>query len=104
MSKQKNSQIVYAVTFSVIAVVALVGLVMVKSEADDTTQSGSVANATPTVDSVTTALATGGADDTSLTLTENTTTTVYVHGTATDNNGCAEIDAANQWSLKTIWF
>lgn len=44
----------------------------------------------PTVDSVT-ASATSGGSETTLTLTENTTTALYAYGVITDADGCADV-------------
>ena len=93
----------YKVIFLIIAIlaaVALVLLVLFYTQADDTSQTTVVGNATPTVDSVTTAITTGGADQATITPTENSTLTLYFHGAATDNNGCDDFDTAGDWSMK----
>ncbi len=49
------------------------------------------AAAAPTVNSVTTTSSSGGSETSSFTLIENSTTTVFVHGTITDPDGCADV-------------
>ena len=93
----------YKVIFMIIAAIVLVALVLVVffyTRADDTGQTTVVGNASPTVDTVTSAITTGGADQATITPTENTTKTLYFHGAATDNNGCDDFDTAADWSMK----
>lgn len=71
----------YAFVFSLL----LVGSVFVVS-----TRSTLLAASSPTVNSVTAASSSGGSE-TSLTLIESSTTTLYVHGTITDADGCADV-------------
>ena len=85
---------IYGIIVTLIAIVAIVGLVIIKSQTDTASQSASVTNTSPTVDSVTIATTSQGASASTINLIENSTTTVYVHGAATDNNGCEEIDDA----------
>lgn len=92
----------YGILFTIIAAVALVGLVymfVVRSQADDTSQSAGVSNANPTVDTVITAIASGGADQANIAVTEGSTKRIYIRGVATDNNGCNDIDTASNWSF-----
>ncbi|MBI4273014.1 hypothetical protein HY621_04150 [Candidatus Uhrbacteria bacterium] len=111
LEHEKRVHMVYGVMFSIIAVAALV--VMVKSylDANNTvTQTSSIGNATPTLNAyVQTTSAGGAAEDNAaytgqsatVTLTENTTTDIYIHGAASDTNGCSDITAANAtWSIK----
>lgn len=63
----------------------LVGVVFVLS-----TRSALRAAAAPTVNSVTAASSSGGTE-TALTPIENSATTLYVHGTVTDADGCADV-------------
>lgn len=96
-----NSRL-YGILFTVIAVVALVALVYLlttRSQADDVSQTTTVANAAPTIGSINVATSSLGADATSLTVVENTTTTFYVHGSSSDNNGCNDIDTASNWDM-----
>lgn len=69
-----------------IAIVALVFLLTVF------TISSRVANgaSTPVVDTVTAAATSGGSEST-ITLTENTTTSLYVHGAISDADGCEDV-------------
>lgn len=93
----------YRVVFVVLALVvvaALVSVVFFYTKADDTGQTAEVGNAAPTVDTVTSAITTGGEDQATITPTENSTKTLYFHGTATDNNGCDDFDTAADWSMK----
>ncbi len=50
-----------------------------------------VNNESPVVDSVTVAASSGGAQADPVNLTEGTTTTLYIHGEYTDNNGCGDV-------------
>lgn len=73
--------------------------IFINSRADDITQVTTIGNATPAVDSVTTAVASAGTDQTALTLIEGDTRRVYIYGTASDNNGCSEIDQVSQYAI-----
>ena len=94
----------YGILFTIIAAVALIGLVymvVVRSQADTSSQSTVVANAAPTVDTVITAVASGGVDQATVTPTEGSTKRVYFRGAATYNNGCNDIDTAGAWFIRT---
>lgn len=96
---EAQSHAVYAVTFTIIAVVALVGLIMVNSEADDSTQTADIPNAMPIMGALTIATTSGGPSITSWAPTaEGTTTNIYVRATVTDNSGCGDIDAVTNYS------
>lgn len=69
------------------------------SRADDVAQSTTVGNATPVVTTVTTALKSGGTDQTEINLVESDVERVYVYGTATDNNSCLDIDQASNYAI-----
>ena len=56
----------------------------------------------PTIDTITTAITSGGSDQSSISLVENSTKTVYIHGSASDVDGCIEIDAIGQWTVKAF--
>ncbi len=56
-------------------------------------------NATPSVDSVITTTTSGGSDQGSFNLTDGSTTNLYIRGTATDADGCSQIDAKTQWAV-----
>lgn len=93
----------YAVLFTLIAAiagVALIYLLMIRSEADTSAQSSTVQNANPTVDSVITAVASGGADQANVSLIENGVKRIFIRGVASDNNGCNDIDTAGNWAFR----
>lgn len=69
----------------------LVVVVNLRSRADDSTTSATITNAAPTVDSVTVAETSQGLSLTNISLNENTTKNIYVYGSYTDNNGCADV-------------
>jgi len=104
--REKRMHIVYGTMFSVIALAALVAVVKTYLDANNTvSQNATVTNATP---SITVNLSDNAASTTSnysdasstVTLTENSTKNVYVHGTATDTNGCDDVTKANAtWDL-----
>ncbi|MBI2484447.1 hypothetical protein HYV71_04665 [Candidatus Uhrbacteria bacterium] len=104
--RERRMHIVYGAMFSVIALAALVAVVKTYLDANNTvSQTASVTNATP---SITVNLSDNAASTTSnysdasttVTLTENSGKSVYVHGTATDTNGCDDITKANAtWDL-----
>lgn len=99
---EDSSTRLFGILFTIIAVVALVGLIYmlsVRSSADDSAQSTTVSNANPTVDTVLTAIASGGADQANVNPVENSTRTLYIRGQATDNNGCNDLDTAANWNL-----
>lgn len=93
----------YGVLFTIIAALALIALVyvvVVRSQADDTGQSAGVSNAAPTVDTVITAIASAGADQATVAVNEGSTKRIYLRGAATDNNGCNDIDTASAWFFR----
>lgn len=55
-------------------------------------QARAQANNVPTIDSITVATSSGGASISNLNLTESASTTIYIHGQASDIDGCQEID------------
>src|SRR3989338_7999065 len=57
-------------------------------------------NATPTIDTVVTALTSLGSDESNITPNENSTVRVYVHGTASDADSCEQIDTASNWFIR----
>lgn len=97
----------YGILFTVIAAVAAVALIymfVLKSQADDTSQTAGVSNAVPTIDSILTSTSSGGADSgndgsTGIAPNENNLKRVYLIGDATDNNGCNDIDTAGNWTF-----
>lgn len=100
LSEGKGIHLLYGVLFTVIALAALIALIRMQSRADSVSQTLATGNATPAIDSVTISTASYGSAATSVTLTEATTTNVYVWGTASDSNGCEQIDAAADYSIK----
>lgn len=103
--REKRMHIVYGTMFSVIALAALVAVVKTYLDANNTVaQSASVTNATPSLSvnlSGSTAASTSFTNDSAtVTLTADDGKDVYVHGTATDTNGCDDIIKANAtWTL-----
>jgi hypothetical protein len=97
-----SPNVIYGIIFVVISVIGLVALSVVLSRADTVSQTGSVTNDDPSIDSITISESSLGSADSSLTLTENANKTIYVHGTATDNNGCEDIDdtASATWGAR----
>lgn len=63
-----------------------------------------VENNPPTVDSATIALSSGGASTSSVNLAENSATVIYIHGTATDSDGCSQIDNVSSPSIWKVAF
>ena len=51
----------------------------------------------PVVDTINTAIASGGSDQSSVNLVEDTTITLYIHGSASDADGCSDINTASNW-------
>lgn len=95
-----STHLLYGALFTAIAIVALVALVVLRSQTDTSSTSTTVGNAAPTLDSVVTSTTQGGVDVAAVTLTENTNTTTWFRATATDNNGCEQIDAASNYTGK----
>lgn len=59
-------------------------------------------NSAPTVDSITIALSSGGSAVSSIDVTEAGTKTLYIHGSASDVDGCTQIDSvdgSSQWQV-----
>lgn len=87
--------------FSLVAIVALAAVLYLTlggTLADETSQTAGVNNAQPTVDSLITTETSGGSDTDTVTLTENSVTTVYFSGTASDDNGCEDINDPTLWT------
>lgn len=96
---------VYGVLFAAIAIAAIFALVMYRSLTDTGTQQSSVTNASPSFNNVYTAdnsdTTNYSGDSTTVTLVEDTGDDLYIHGQATDTNGCDDITAASStWTLK----
>lgn len=83
-----------AVLLGVAGLFILLIFVSLRSQADDSSSSATVSNQAPSIDTVTVNSLSSGAGLTTFTLTENTTTTLYVYGTFTDNNGCSEVSGS----------
>ncbi len=93
-----NIHLIYGVLLTIVAVVALLALVVLRSQTDDTTGSVTITNQAPVIDDVIVAIVSYGTQS-DLTLAENTTITYYVHGTATDANSCLDIsEASGVWT------
>lgn len=95
---QESIHIIYGILFVLLALGALVALVMMRSFTDTSSQSSGVTNSLPTlttvkVDSVTDQTGTWDSEDTDgvTFVNESSANTIYIHGTATDNNGCVEL-------------
>lgn len=95
-----------AIILSLICIL-LYSLTLLNSRADDTEVDLSITNTAPTVNTVITAISSGGADtgnasSTGITIAESpATTTIYVRGQAADSNGCQQISkASGDWKLK----
>jgi hypothetical protein len=95
MQEHSNNTMHYVVALllGVVGLLIILVFVSIRSQADSTTASASISNQAPTIDSITVASSEGGASlsGASLSLTENVTTTIFVHGQYTDNNGCDEV-------------
>jgi hypothetical protein len=64
-------------------------------------QQQAYANSTPSISTINTAATPNkGADITEFNVTENTTTALYIHGTASDADGCETLDTITNW--KTV--
>lgn len=98
MPMQKDSSsnsMTLGIIFGFVAIVALIGLILINTEADNSSQTASVDNEDPSPDSITISATSQGAGLTDLTLTENATTTFYLYGTFSDANGCRQIENVN---------
>lgn len=101
----EKAHLFYAIVFGVLAIASLAALVMYHSLTDSTDQNASIGNVAPSL-TVFTGIATDPIyllDSLTITLAENTTTNIFLHGTATDANGCNQIKKAaggGTWSAK----
>ncbi len=93
METKSNSHYIIALLLGVMGVLILLVFVSLRSQADNTGSTATVANQAPTVDTVTIASTSGGTGISAFDLTENATTSLWVHGTYTDNNGCSEVES-----------
>lgn len=99
----KNKNLLYGVLFVAVVVAAVGVLVYSRAEDDSSTQEFAVNNTVPTIDNVWVSIETGQSGNSMFDLAANAgTTAAWVSGTATDANGCAEIDDAddNSWTAK----
>ncbi len=107
---ESQAHVVYAVTFTIIAVVALVGLIMVNTEADNSQQSTTIQNEAPSISAIqygvsgissVTSLNLGNVGGDPVVSAEGDRFTHVVTATVTDNNGCSDIDtAATNYDLR----
>jgi hypothetical protein len=97
--KNTSARFIYGSIFGVIVLAGIVGLVLFNSQADTASQSTAITNASPTVDTVLVGITSGGADQSSITLVEDSTKTIYIHGAASDNNGCEDISSGTGWQV-----
>lgn len=92
-----SMQTVLGVALLLIGVFVVGSLVMINSQADSVTTSGSITNASPTVTSTYINSASGvlansfGQDDNGITLTAGSTKVVYINGEVSDSNGRDDI-------------
>lgn len=91
-----------AILFGVAALLVIFIFVSLNSQGDTTTPTVDIENATPTVANVQISTSSYGNQESSLNLTEATTTEFYVHGMITDNNGC--VDVATSGSAKIYFY
>ena len=94
MDQTSKNHYAIAALLGVVGILVLIIFIGLRSQADDSTTSATVSNATPTIDTITVSSASAGAAVTSLNLEESTSTPLYVYGTFTDNNGCDEVTGA----------
>lgn len=95
-SKQGSAHLVYGIAFTIIAVAAVIALILTRSSADDSTSSVTISNVGPTVDNITVSMSEYGSATTTVWLAEGVTPTdVFIHGKATDSNGCGDIDSSD---------
>lgn len=106
---ESQAHVVYAVTFTIIAVVALVGLIMMNTEADDSGQSATITNTAPSLSSVLFYVnggdsdIQGNADAIDVASYEGTWKQYGVSGSVTDTYGCADYNTDTttaQWNVK----
>jgi hypothetical protein len=87
-------------TISILVFGTVLYLVMDFSQADDVSQTVDIQNATPSIDSVVISATSQGGAAATLTTAENSQATYYIYGTASDANGCSEIDDnTTNWAI-----
>lgn len=96
MQKSDETHIAHYFITLLLGVVGLLIIlvsVSIRSQAETVNTSATIDNQVPSVDSVTVATSSNGAnlDGSILTPAENSTRTIHVYGTYTDNNGCDEV-------------
>lgn len=97
--------VIYGLLFVLLAIGAIVAIVIINSRTDTSSQSATVSNATPTIDSVTISDLPGGAalsatEGLGFSPTANSSSMVlWLTGTASDSNGCTDIDTKNKWRI-----
>ncbi len=79
----------------------LVVVINLRSQADDSQTSTTIGNEAPTVNTVTFAESTQGVSLSSFTVAENTTKNIYIYGSFTDNNGCADVTSLTMEFFQT---
>lgn len=71
----------------------IVVVVNLRSRADDSSTSATISNAAPTINTLYFSESSQGSSISDLSLNENTTKPLYVYGSYTDNNGCADVSS-----------
>lgn len=93
-TNDSRQHLIFAVLLGIAGLLIILIFVTIKSQADDTqdaSTSAGVTNKSPTIDSLYITDVAYNGSGTTLDLTENTLTNVYIYGTYSDDNGCDEV-------------
>ena len=90
-TNDNRQHLIFAILLGIAGLLIILIFVTIKSQADDSSTSASVTNASPSFDSIFITTTSVSTYQDNPVLTENTTTNVFVKGTFTDNNGCDEV-------------
>lgn len=90
-TNDSRQHLIFAVLLGIAGLLIILIFVTIKSQADDATTTTSVNNKSPTIDTLYVTDVAYNGSGTTLDLTENTTTNVYIYGTYSDDNGCDEV-------------
>ncbi len=102
-TNDSRQHLIFAVLLGIAGLLIILIFVTIKSQGDTSDTSATVTNAAPSVDSIYITTSSQATYQDSITLTENTTTDVFVKGTFSDNNGCDEVSGVGGGITTTLY-
>ena len=100
MMEDSKGHYILGLLLFISGLLVLLVVVTLRSQADDSSTSATINNATPSVDTITISDTSLGSSIGNIDLNENTTKTVYVHGAYSDANGCSDVATSGSLTLR----